>query len=110
LQASLERVYGPQQPYRECAGRSEASSGRNISHADHLNVRLYTVQTQRFANQRMLNLFQGVDFFQRGIFQQVPLTESLINADVDVLIDRGRDYESSKAAVVGGQVGAASAD
>ena len=67
-------------------------------------------QAQCFANQRVADFFQVGRLFQSGVFQQVAAAEPLVDADVDVFIDGGRDDESTEAAVVGGQVGAASAD
>ncbi len=107
---ALERVYGTQESHCECTGRSEPCSGRNVSHADDFDWGLNIVQPQCLPNQRVPDLLQVRGLFQSGVFQQVPATEPLVNADVDVLIDGGRDHESTKAAVVGRQVGAASAD
>ncbi len=65
----LERVYGAQESHSECAGRSEARAGRNVSHANHFNGRLNIVQPQRLANERMPDLFQVRGLFQGGVFQ-----------------------------------------
>jgi len=94
----------------KCAGRSEPCTGGNVSHADDFDGRLNIIQAQCLANERVADFLQVGRLFQSGVFRRLAAAEPLVDAEVDVLIDGGRDDESTEAAVVGGQVGAASTD
>src|SRR5215467_8420666 len=47
---------------------------------------------------------------ERRVLEVDPGAEGTGNCDIHVLVDRGRDHEALVAAVVGGQIGAASAE
>src|SRR5713226_8810618 len=52
----------------------------------------------------MPNRLQRLRQLQFRILQKVPWKESLIDGDVDILVNRGRKHEAPKFAIIGRQV------
>src|SRR5262249_38667908 len=68
------------------------------------------LQCQRLADNRMAYLADLGDVLEGRVLEVNPGAEGTGNGDIHVLVDRGRDHEALVAAVVGGQIGAASAE
>ena len=94
---ALERVQGPQQADRERPGRAEAGSGGDVGQADDLERRADIVQRERAADDRVVDLIDLLDPLERRVLEEVVVGERPVDADVDVLVDRGRDDEASAA-------------
>ena len=66
------------------------------------------VKLQRFPNDGMLDVFPPLHIFQLGIFQNDSRPKRLVDGDVNVPVDRGRQHETAVLSVVRRKIGAAS--
>jgi hypothetical protein len=57
----------------------------------------------------MPNVSDACDFLKKGIFEEKLLHEALVNYDIDIFVDRGRDEKSAIFPIIGRQVSAATA-
>jgi hypothetical protein len=58
----------------------------------------------------MPDVSDACDFLKKGIFEEKLLHEALVDDDIDIFVDRGRDEKSTIFPVIGRQVSAAAAE
>ena len=106
------RVQRLEQRGGEAAGGAEPGAGRDVGHAGDLQVAAVDARPARSAS-RMIGCCSSPrarDALQLRVLDDQLGHEGLVDRDVDVLVDGGRDQEAAVLAVVGRQVGAAAAE
>ena len=108
----LQRVQRPQQRRGEAARRAQPGARRDVRHAGDFQVRRLRCRAAAAPRARWGAGSRSTarTCSMLRVLQDDLLRERLVQRDVDVLVDGGRDHESRVLAVVGGQVRAAAAE
>src|SRR5215207_549241 len=98
LAVGMQRL---QQCGGEASGRAKPSAGRNVGHGgDFQRAAFEADQLKRFADDRMLEVIDIVDTLERRVFHDQVVDESLVNGDVNVLIDCRGNQKAGLVAIV----------
>src|SRR5882724_2160625 len=107
----LELVQHLEQARREAARRAQPRARRDVRHAGDLDTRAEDAgQTQRLADDRVLDLVDMRRALDLGVAQQHLLERRAVHGDVHVLRDGGGDEKATVPLVVGRKVGASAAE
>ena len=109
-QVFVQGMEGFQQSGGKAARRAKSRPRRNVRHAGDLQAGGADVRKlQRFSDDRVLNFLHRLDPFHLGVLDDELIDDRLVQGDVNVLIDGASDDEPAVFAVIGRQIGSASA-
>src|SRR4029077_13506011 len=106
---ALTRVQGAQQCGRKTARGTEAGPGRDVGHTGDLDAVVRADELDRGAHNRMSDVAGSLDPLKLGIFDDVTRLKGIVQGDVDIFVDCRGDEKPAMVPVVGGEVGAATA-
>jgi hypothetical protein len=94
----------------KAARGTQTRTGWDVRHAREFKIRhLHLRQPQGFADERVLDLVDGLYSLHLRVLDNQFLHESLVKGDIDVLINCGGNDKTAMVAVIGRQVSSTAA-
>ena len=95
---------------QKAARGTQTRACRDVRHADDFQRGRHIIDEKHLTDETVLDLRDILGLLRFRVLEEVAGQETLVDRDVDVLIDGRRDDETAVLRVVGGQVRAAAAD